>query len=123
MTDVRDLIAAEAEASEESRHEPLPADAVGTRRSPDAAPPRVLSVRLDAEVFADLSSQAERMSIPVSTLARMLIVRGLGEKGAGPDVSETVEILSGLLDDSIRHSLRFELSHLVRPEFLRETTT
>ncbi|GAA4730847.1 hypothetical protein GCM10023216_23410 [Isoptericola chiayiensis] len=121
MDDARDLIAAEADAAEESRHEPLPADAVGTRRTP-GTPPKVLSVRLDAEVFADLSSQAERLGIPVSTLARMLIVQGLGAKEAQPAVPETLELLSGFLDDRIRHSVRFELSHLVRPEFLREPT-
>jgi hypothetical protein len=121
MTDVRDLIATEAEASEESRHEPLPADTVGTRRSLDAAPPRVLSVRLDAEVFANLTSQAEHLGIPVSTLARMLIVQGLGGGEAQPVASQNLELLTLHLNDMIRDSVRFEVSHLLRPELLRET--
>ncbi|WP_402463962.1 hypothetical protein [Isoptericola aurantiacus] len=120
MSDVRDLIAAEAEASEESRHDPLPADAVGTRRSPGVTSPRVLSVRLDAEVFADLSAQADRMGTPVSTLARMLIVRGLGSIEV-PD-PQAVEILSTLLADQVRNSVRSEVSHLLRPEFLRDAS-
>lgn len=74
---VKDLINQETVASEASRE----------RESPDGIKPvrknrgTVLSVRLGPEEFDDLTSQADTLGIPVSTLARALIVRGMRESG------------------------------------------
>jgi len=133
MADVEGLIHHEAEQAEARRRDPLPSSAVGTRpNSRGGAAPRILSVRLSGEQFDRLTVEAEHAGVPVSTLARMLVLRGLapsGDEGVGP---EEAERLSTVLRDAIRSEVqhavhaeiragvREELHRTVKAEFLRE---
>lgn len=66
---------------------------------PNAREARVLSVRFSRAEFADLSARAEVEGLPVSTMARVLVTRGLAE-------------------DGIESALRA----VIKPEFLREAS-
>lgn len=74
MTD-DDVVEREAVASEETRDTPVPAGVAGTR--PGRGRAAVLSVRLAPEELEELTARARDQGVPVSTMARSLIVRGL----------------------------------------------
>ncbi|MCK0117757.1 hypothetical protein BCE75_101216 [Isoptericola sp. CG 20/1183] len=129
---VRDLIKEVAAEAEQTRHEPLPTDAVGARPHSEGIAPRVLSVRLSGEQFDELSAEAENAGLAVSTLARVLILRGLASRTADaaelenrPEILEHLyllvrDTLGAEMQGVVRASLHDELTRVVRPEFLRE---
>lgn len=80
----KDIIDREAEASEAQRDAPVPAGIRPTR--PGRAV--VLSVRLNPEEFEALSEHAREHGVPVSTMARSLVVRALREDQIG-DIGAT----------------------------------
>ncbi|MFI2105084.1 hypothetical protein ACH436_17455 [Isoptericola sp. NPDC019693] len=120
---VRDLIREVAAEAEETRHEPLPADAVGTRPHSQGTQPRVLSVRLTGEQYDKLVTAAEYQAVPVSTLARMLIVQGVEGTGLTPPRAtlspEQFEVLLSHLPEDLSDILGTALRRNVKPEFLQ----
>jgi hypothetical protein len=80
------IVDIEAEASEIGRDMDIPADARPTR--PGRA--SVLSVRLAHDELAALTTLAQQRGIPVSTMARSLIIEALGEQRRDTDVHDTV---------------------------------
>lgn len=74
---IEDLIHAEAEATEHNPDAPIPANA---RVSRGHARSKTLQVRLNDEELATLTTLAERRGVPVSTLARDILLGHL----AGP---------------------------------------
>ncbi len=123
--DVRDLIHEVAAEAERTRHDPLPADAVGTRPQSAGSPPRVLSVRLTGEQYDALVMAAESQAVPVSTLARMLIVHGVASTTHGPRTEDPaqnpqhLEVLLSHLPDEVSRALGDALRRNVKPEFLK----
>lgn len=76
---IRDLISAEAEAAEEDEfapddHSPLPA---GTRVTRGHNRSKVLQVRLNGDELEHLEMLAKARDLPVSTVARSLILTAL----------------------------------------------
>lgn len=87
--DIKDLIELEAVASEESRGAPIPDGVLPTR----PGRPRVLNVRLGEAELAELADRARVEGLPVSTLARALILRGLGpEPAAAQDLRHVIDL-------------------------------
>lgn len=82
---ISDLIAAEAEASERDMDAAIKPGSKVTRGHQRA---KTLQVRLNAEEFDALVQVAERRGLPVSTLARSLLLAQL----AGSDDSATALI-------------------------------
>lgn len=83
----RHIVDIEAEASEAARDMDIPADAKPTR--PGRA--SVLSVRLAQDELAALTTLAEERGIPVSTMARSLIVEALhADYGSDTDLHDAV---------------------------------
>lgn len=123
--DVRELIQEVAAEAEQTRHDPLPADAIGTRPYSEGAQPRVLSVRLTGEQYDALVVAAEHQAVPVSTLARMLIVHGVEGAARSPRSDSPVlspqqfEVLLNHLPEELSHALGDVLRRNVKPEFLR----
>jgi len=76
MSNTEDLIKAAQADSESTRDEPYPANAaVGER--PNRARSVVQSVRLPADVFAEIESIAREHDIPIGALIRGWVLRGL----------------------------------------------
>lgn len=74
MTDIEELLGIEAEASERNKDaEPGP----GTRTTRGNGRAKILQIRLNPEELAALREAAERRGLPVSTVARDMILRGL----------------------------------------------
>ncbi|WP_369370821.1 hypothetical protein AB1046_18820 [Promicromonospora sp. Populi] len=103
---IEKLLEEVAEESEARRHDPLPDDAVGARRS-EAAAPKVLSVRLSAQQYDVLAAAAAQRDLPVSTMARLAILEGLAQA-----TRPTVEIISA-------NVVATALREVIRPEFLK----
>lgn len=76
-----ELIAAEADASEQNPDAEIRPDSKITRGHNRT---RTLQVRLHEDEFASLASVAERLGVPASTLARDLLLRDLASPGASP---------------------------------------
>ncbi|MBD8079657.1 hypothetical protein IF651_11375 [Cellulosimicrobium arenosum] len=94
-----------AEESEARRHDALPGDAVGSRRT-GGDPPKVLSVRLTAEQHDRLAALAATRDLPISTMARLAILETLDSQHAAPGPVDTAVITEALRE-------------VIRPEFLR----
>ncbi|MBE6478008.1 MAG: ribbon-helix-helix protein, CopG family [Propionibacteriaceae bacterium] len=77
--DMEELIAVEAEAAEQDRDAPLRTGARVTRGNGRA---KTLQIRLNPEELAALTALAEERGLPVSTLARDMLLR---ELAAGSD--------------------------------------
>ncbi|MDR0483587.1 MAG: hypothetical protein LBH13_10635 [Cellulomonadaceae bacterium] len=95
---IEEIIATEAEYSEQHRHDPLPE---GVSPSRTGAGATVLSVRLTKNQYSELRDRAIHEGLPTSTFAKTLILSGLGDK-TEPGVVEAVE-------QAIRHILKPEL--------------
>lgn len=123
--DVRDLIKEIAAEAEKTRHEPMPPGAAGHRPNSEATAPRVLSVRLTGEQYDRLAVAAEHQAVPVSTLARMLIVQGVEGAAHAPVLDRPVlspeqfEVLLSHLPDEVSSALGAALRRNVKPEFLQ----
>ena len=81
MSDVKKIIEAETEASEDNRDAPIPEDAKITR--PNQGRSTVYSIRLNPDEVAALQSIADAAGVPGSTLARSWIVERIQEDRAG----------------------------------------
>ncbi|WP_119698746.1 hypothetical protein [Microbacterium halotolerans] len=92
---IESKLAALSEESEPRRHDPLPENAVGESRGDQ---PKIVSVRLSAAQYASLVEGASERNLPVSTLARALILDGL--EGRPGDLQQV-------------------LRDTIRPEFLK----
>ncbi|PUB30305.1 hypothetical protein C8K30_102687 [Promicromonospora sp. AC04] len=103
---IEKLLEEVAQESEARRHDPLPDDAVGTRRS-DGVAPKVLSVRLSAQQYDALAAAAAQRDLPVSTMARLAILEGLAQPARS-----TAEVISA---SAVASALR----EVIRPEFLK----
>lgn len=77
----RDLIAAEAEASEQNKDAPI---RPGTKVTRGHGRSRTLQVRLNEEELQALTALAERRGVPASTLARDLLLSHLGQDADSP---------------------------------------
>lgn len=105
-TSIEALLAEVAEESEAHRHDPLPEDTVGRRRT-DGPPPRVLSVRLTEAQYQRLAAAAADRDLPVSTMARLAILEHL---------DQNTRPASGPIDlATVTNALR----EVIRPEFLK----
>jgi antitoxin component of RelBE/YafQ-DinJ toxin-antitoxin module len=78
---IEELIASEAEASEQNRDAEIRAGSKVTRGHNRT---RTLQVRLNEDEFASLTAIAEQLGVPVSTLARDLLLRQLASPTASP---------------------------------------
>lgn len=78
---IEDLIAAEAAASE---RDPDAAIRPGSRVTRGHNRVKTLQVRLNDEEFAAITSLADRLGVPVSTLARDLLLRELASPSESP---------------------------------------
>ena len=79
MSRISDLVAAEARAAEESQDTPdlaLP-DTVRVSRGHNRS--RVLQVRLNEDEYRVLSKLADERHLPVSTLARAVLLGSIGQ--------------------------------------------
>lgn len=81
---IEDLIAQEAEASEQDKDAPIRA---GSTVSRGHARTRTLQVRMNAEELQALTDMAHASGVPASTLARDLL---LGHLAGQPDTPRTV---------------------------------
>ena len=80
MSKINELLEAEARMAEEAEanndpNEPLPDHVKATRGHPRA---KNLQIRLREDEFADLTAYAQDRGLPVSTVARILILQALG---------------------------------------------
>ncbi|SJN37484.1 hypothetical protein [Luteococcus japonicus] len=78
---IDELIAAEAKASEQNKDAELKP---GTKTTRGHGRSKTLQVRLNDDEFAVLARVAEERGIPVSTLARDLLLRELGGHNTDP---------------------------------------
>lgn len=78
---IEELIAAEAEAAERN---PDAAIRPGSRVTRGHNRVRTLQVRLNEDEFTALTTVAERLGVPASTLARDLLLRELASPGENP---------------------------------------
>ncbi|MCA0295447.1 MAG: hypothetical protein LCH96_09115 [Actinobacteria bacterium] len=78
---IEELIAAEAEAAEKNPDAQIRPGSKITRGHNRV---RTLQVRLNEDEFAALTSVAERLGVPASTLARDLLLRELASPSASP---------------------------------------
>lgn len=77
----KDLIAAEAAASEQNKDAPI---RPGTKVTRGHGRSRTLQVRLNEEELQALTDLAERIGVPASTLARDLLLPHLSEDADSP---------------------------------------
>jgi hypothetical protein len=83
MSDVKRLLRDEAEHAEQNKDASPTSDTKVTRPGRERA--KVLSVRLNAEEYAQLAAQAEFAGVGPSTLARSMILQALNpEEGVRP---------------------------------------
>ena len=78
---IEDLIKAEAEAAERNIDAPIPAGARVTRGNQRS---KTLQIRLNDEELIALAALAERRGVPVSTLARELLLAQLAAPADTP---------------------------------------
>lgn len=78
---IEDLVAAEAEASDRDRDAPLKPGTVVSRGHSRS---RTLQVRLNEREFDTLSALAEKRGLPISTVARDLLLGQLSAEGESP---------------------------------------
>lgn len=90
---IDELIAAEATASEQNKDAELKP---GTKVTRGHGRSKTLQVRLNDDEFAALARVAEERGIPVSTLARDLLLREL--EGAGEDPQAVIARMRSDLD-------------------------
>ena len=90
---IDELIAAEAKASEQNKDAELKP---GTKVTRGHGRSKTLQVRLNDDEFAALARTAEERGIPVSTLARDLLLRAL--EGAGEDPQAVITRMRSDLD-------------------------
>lgn len=90
---IEDLIAAEAAASEQNKDAELQP---GTKITRGHGRAKTLQIRLNYEEFTALARAAEERGIPVSTLARDLLLREL--EGAGEDPQAVIARMRSDLD-------------------------
>ncbi|WP_349826732.1 hypothetical protein [Brevibacterium litoralis] len=106
MSTIEERLRNASEEAEERRHEllpdPLPNDVSATRRTGDAAP-KLLTVRLSADQHARLAAAAAERDLPVSTLARTLLM----------------EALDGGTSSAVEAALVHALKENLRPDLLR----
>ena len=102
--DVKDLIDAEAEATEAARDLPEPPGVKAVRRKNGT----VLSVRLDGAELTALTALAQTRDIATSTMARSLIVQAMNR-------TPTIDLAAPtVLEDALAAALRRTLA----PELL-----
>lgn len=80
MSKIHELLEAETKAAEEAEtfsdpSEPLPAHVKITRGHPRA---KMLQIRLRDDEYAELGAYAQDRNLPVSTVARVLLLQALG---------------------------------------------
>lgn len=78
---IEDLIATEAEAAEQNRDAQIRPGSKVTRGHDRS---RTLQVRLNASELEALTAAADRLGVPVSTLARDLLLAQLSERSSAP---------------------------------------
>jgi hypothetical protein len=103
---LRDLIAAEADAAEEDvfapdDHSPLPAQAKITRGHNRS---KVLQVRLNGDEFEHLEMLAKAQDLPVSTVARSLILTALAPTTDTTATITRIERELSALKQAMNHS-------------------
>lgn len=95
--DVEQLIAAEAEHSEVTRDDPIPAGALAAARRPNLARSVTFTVRLNPDELTGVREVAARRGVPPSTLVRGWVVRELAAEKSGP--TDAVQAVDRLEDD------------------------
>lgn len=105
--DVERLIETEAEHSEATRDDPIPAAALASSRRPNLARSVTFTLRLNPDEMAGIRDAAERRGVPASTLVRGWVVRELTAERSGPtDASQVVD----RLEDDVRALRRLVVS-------------
>jgi hypothetical protein len=97
MSDLTNLLREEAERAEQNKDATPSADVKVSRPGGDRA--KVLSVRLNAEEYEQLSTRAELAGVGPSTLARSFLLRTLNSEGhalSDPWVASVSQRLSRL---------------------------